>query len=159
MGCETTGIRPVAGRVMYLGAEDEADEFHRRLADITYQHQRQMSNLSDFRLIPMADRHALLAVPDRAGVMQPTENMVRLRERLTEFRPGFLVLDTSRICLVATRSSETMSASSLRCCASRRSNWTWLCFCSRTLPFRACKAAQARPARPPGATACAVACT
>lgn len=95
MGCETTGIRPMAGRVMYLGAEDEADEFHRRLADITYQHHRQMSDLSDFRLIPMADRDALLAVPDRAGVMQPTENMVRLRERLTEFRPGFLVLDTS----------------------------------------------------------------
>jgi RecA-family ATPase len=95
MGCQTIGMQPMAGRVMYLGAEDEADEFHRRLADITYQHHRQMSDLSDFRLIPMADRDALLAVPDKAGVMQPTDTMVKLIERLTEFRPGFLVLDTS----------------------------------------------------------------
>ncbi|MER8958694.1 AAA family ATPase [Mesorhizobium sp. M0701] len=95
MGCQTIGMQPMAGRVMYLGAEDEADEFHRRLADITYQHHRQMSDLSDFRLIPMADRDALLAVPDKAGVMQPTDNMGKLVERLAEFRPGFLVLDTS----------------------------------------------------------------
>ncbi|TIQ43410.1 AAA family ATPase [Mesorhizobium sp.] len=95
MGCETIGMRPMAGRVMYLGAEDEADEFHRRLADITYQHHRQLSDLADFRLIPMADRDALLATPDRAGVMQPTGNMAKLIEKLAEFRPGFLVLDTS----------------------------------------------------------------
>lgn len=95
MGCQTVGMQPMAGRVMYLGAEDEADEFHRRLADITYQHSRQLSDLADFRLIPMADRDALLAVPDRAGVMQPTPNMQKLIERLTDFRPGFLVLDTS----------------------------------------------------------------
>ncbi|RWM26903.1 AAA family ATPase [Mesorhizobium sp.] len=95
MGCETIGMQPMAGRVMYLGAEDEADEFHRRLADITYQHHRQLSDLADFRLIPMADRDALLATPDRAGIMQPTGNMAKLIEKLTEFRPGFLVLDTS----------------------------------------------------------------
>ncbi|AZV21597.1 AAA family ATPase [Mesorhizobium sp. M7A.F.Ce.TU.012.03.2.1] len=95
MGCETIGLRPMAGRVMYLGAEDEADEFHRRLAAITYEHQRGLSDMADFRLIPMAGRDALLAVPDKASVMQPTDNMVRLVERLVDYRPGFLVLDTS----------------------------------------------------------------
>jgi len=55
-----------------------------------------MSDLADFRLIPMADRDdALLSVPDKAGVMQPTANMASLIEKLTGFRPGFLVLDTS----------------------------------------------------------------
>jgi RecA-family ATPase len=95
MGCETIGLIPRAGRVMYFGAEDEADEFHRRLAAITYEHHRHLSDMADFRLVPMAGRDALLAVPDKAGVMQPTENMVKLVERLIEFRPGFLVLDTS----------------------------------------------------------------
>ncbi len=95
LGCETIGSQPMAGRVIYLGAEDEADEFHRRLAAITYEHQRVLSDLEDFRLIPMAGRDALLAVPDKTGVMQPTENMMRLVDRLIEFRPGFVVLDTS----------------------------------------------------------------
>ncbi|MER8823041.1 AAA family ATPase [Mesorhizobium sp. M0991] len=61
MGCETVGLRPMTGRVMYLGAEDESDEFHRRLAAITYEHQRSLSDMSDFRLLPMAGRDALLA--------------------------------------------------------------------------------------------------
>ncbi|MER9237260.1 AAA family ATPase [Mesorhizobium sp. M0622] len=95
MGCETVGLRPMTSRVMYLGAEDESDEFHRRLAAITYEHQRSLSDMSDFRLLPMAGRDALLAVPNKASVMQPTENMVKLVEGLIEFRPGFLVLDTS----------------------------------------------------------------
>ncbi|MFD1985909.1 AAA family ATPase [Mesorhizobium newzealandense] len=95
LGCETIGLRPLAGRVTYLGAEDEADEFHRRLADIVYAHSRQLSDLADFRLIPMADRDALLAVPDKSGVMQPTANWAPLIRQLTEFRPGLLVLDTS----------------------------------------------------------------
>ncbi|MBZ9904795.1 AAA family ATPase [Mesorhizobium sp. BR115XR7A] len=95
LGCETLGLRPLAGRVVYLGAEDEAEEFHRRLADITYQHSRELSDLDDFRLIPMADRDALLAVPDKAGVMQPTANMAALIKQMTDFRPGLLVLDTS----------------------------------------------------------------
>jgi RecA-family ATPase len=95
MGCETLRLQPKAGRVMYLGAEDEADEFHRRLADITGQHQRQLSDLADFRLIPMADRDALLAAPDKTGIMQATPNMTKLAEKLTDFRPGFVVLDTS----------------------------------------------------------------
>ncbi|MBM2715471.1 AAA family ATPase [Mesorhizobium caraganae] len=95
LGCETLGLQPLAGRVMYLGAEDEADEFHRRLADITHGLQRGFSDLADFRLVPMAGRDALLAVPDKAGVMQPTDNMLNLVASLNEFRPGFLVLDTS----------------------------------------------------------------
>ncbi|MGO4637228.1 AAA family ATPase [Mesorhizobium sp. 2RAF45] len=95
MGCETIGLLPMSGRVMYLGAEDEADEFHRRLAAITHEHHRHLSDMADFRLVPMAGRDALLAIPDKTGVMQPTDNMVKLVKMLVEFRPGFLVLDTS----------------------------------------------------------------
>ncbi|MER8858993.1 AAA family ATPase [Mesorhizobium sp. M0757] len=95
MGCETIGLRPMSGRVLYLGAEDEADEFHRRLAAIASEHHRQLSDMADFRLVPMAGRDALLAAPDRAGVMQPTPNMASLVDHIADFRPCFLVLDTS----------------------------------------------------------------
>lgn len=96
MGCETLGMRPAAGRAMYLGAEDEADEFHRRLSEIATAHQRSLADLSDLRIIPLADRDALLATPDsKTGAMRPTEAMGSLISLVTEFRPGFLVLDTS----------------------------------------------------------------
>lgn len=95
LGCETIGLQPLAGRVLYLGAEDEDTEFHRRLADIVHAHHRQLSDLDDMRLVPMADRDALLASPDRSGNMQPTANWLKLVAMLEEFRPGLLVLDTS----------------------------------------------------------------
>ncbi|RAZ84203.1 ATPase [Mesorhizobium hawassense] len=95
MSCETLGTRPAAGRALYLGAEDEADEFHRRLAEIADGHERSLADLSDLRLIPLADRDALLAVPDRSGNMTKTAVLGSLIELVTDFRPGLLVLDTS----------------------------------------------------------------
>ncbi|GAJ91023.1 bifunctional DNA primase/polymerase [Rhizobium rhizogenes] len=94
LGIDTVGCSPQRGRVLYLGAEDEADEFHRRLADIVRGHGKQLSDLEDFRLIPMADLDALLAVPDNKGVMQPTTVWTQLCDLAREFRPCFIVLDT-----------------------------------------------------------------
>ncbi|MDI7923386.1 bifunctional DNA primase/polymerase [Ferirhizobium litorale] len=94
LGVETAGYSPTQGRVLYLGAEDEEAEFHRRLADIVRGHGRQLSDLGDFRLIPMADADALLAVPDKAGVMQPTNVWNQLCDLAWRFRPGLIVLDT-----------------------------------------------------------------
>ncbi|MGB6118522.1 MAG: AAA family ATPase [Mesorhizobium sp.] len=95
MQCETLGFNPLPGRVMYLGAEDEADEFHRRLADIVYAHQRQLCDLTDFRLLPLADCDALLSVPDKAGVMQPTPLWLSFSNEARAFAPKLIVLDTS----------------------------------------------------------------
>ncbi|WP_192358509.1 AAA family ATPase [Mesorhizobium mediterraneum] len=88
-------MRPLPGRVIYLGAEDEADEFHRRLADIVYAHQRQLSDLADFRLLPMADADALLSVPAKNGVMEPTPLWVKFASDAREFLPTLIVLDTA----------------------------------------------------------------
>ncbi len=93
--CETLGMRPMPGRVMYVGAEDEADEFHRRLADIVDAHHRQLSDLGDFRLLPLADRDALLSVPDKSGVMQPTALWTAFADAARDFQPKLIVLDTS----------------------------------------------------------------
>jgi hypothetical protein len=43
----------------------------------------------------MADRNALLAIPDKLGVIQPTQNWLGLRARITAHDPGLIVLDTS----------------------------------------------------------------
>jgi hypothetical protein len=55
------GFLPLAGQTLYIGAEDEAEEFHRRLADICRAHGRTMADLWMMRLVPLADRDAYSA--------------------------------------------------------------------------------------------------
>lgn len=95
MGVDTIGLSPVQCGVLYLGAEDEKEEFHRRLADIVAAHGRTLADLADFRLIPLADRDAILATPDAKGVMQPTNNFASLSSHISRHNPGLVILDTS----------------------------------------------------------------
>ncbi|UXN70582.1 AAA family ATPase [Devosia neptuniae] len=96
IGESTMGLTPASGRVLYVGAEDEVDEFHRRLFDIIKSHDTCFDALRDnFLLLPLAERDATLAAPDIRSKMQPTALMHQLRDRMDIFRPGLLVLDTS----------------------------------------------------------------
>lgn len=95
LGRCSAGFSPAKGRALYVGAEDEAQEFQRRLADIADSMGAEFRNLGDMRLISLADRDALLASPDRAGTMQPTPLWHRVRTVVEEFKPRFIVLDTS----------------------------------------------------------------
>jgi len=94
LGQSTIGLTPEPGRVFYVGAEDEADEFQRRLADILRHHGASFADLPNFRLAALADRDALLASPDRGGVMQPTPLFGALVQEIVRFEPRFIVLDT-----------------------------------------------------------------
>lgn len=95
LGIETLGTCPMPGRVMYLGAEDEESEFHRRTADIVRTHDRKLSDLGDFMLLPLADANALLSTPSREGVMQPTALWAKFSDDVLDFQPKLLVLDTA----------------------------------------------------------------
>jgi hypothetical protein len=65
LGVSTVGLRPAPGRVLYLAAEDEVDEFHRRIAAIVDAVGADMSDLAgQFLLVPLADRDATLMAPD-----------------------------------------------------------------------------------------------
>jgi RecA-family ATPase len=94
MALNTLQISPMPGRTLYLGAEDEAEEFHRRLADITTAHDRTLADLTDFRLIPLAGMDALLAVPNKAGVMEQTPLWRMVLDYARDFQPKLIVLDT-----------------------------------------------------------------
>ncbi|MBY5325498.1 AAA family ATPase [Rhizobium leguminosarum] len=95
MGLDTLGMEPLAGRTLVLGAEDDADEFQRRLDDIARAHGKGLEVLSMLRLIPLADRDALLAVPDRAQVMQPTPLWRGIETYARDFKPKLIILDTA----------------------------------------------------------------
>lgn len=95
MSVETLGLEPFAGRTMYIGAEDEADEFNRRLADISKAHGMDLSDLYNMRVMSLADSDALLSVPDRGGNMTATRLFAGLMESIAEFGPKLVVLDTA----------------------------------------------------------------
>jgi RecA-family ATPase len=91
----TLGLQPRPGRVLYLGAEDEAEEFHRRLDDICAAHGRKIGDLADLRILPLADQDAILSEPDAKGNMKATPLWKRLERFVEEWKPGLVVLDTA----------------------------------------------------------------
>lgn len=95
LAINTLGLQPRSGRVLYLGAEDEAEEFHRRLEDICAAHDRDIGDLADLRILPLADQDALLSIPDPRGNMESTSLWRRVDRFVKEWRPRLVVLDTA----------------------------------------------------------------
>jgi hypothetical protein len=73
------------GPCLYYGAEDEADELHRRLATIVERAGKQLSDLDGVRLIPMAGLDAVLAEPDRSGKISETDLFPKLKAEADAF--------------------------------------------------------------------------
>lgn len=89
------GRETARGGALYLSAEDPLDELHRRLTAITKAEDVDLADLDRLTLLPLADRDALLAVPDpKTGVLHPTGLLDVLEQRLAEERPGILILDS-----------------------------------------------------------------
>lgn len=96
LGVSTAGLRPAPGKVLYLAAEDDADELHRRTVDIVTALGGDLADLAGRMLItPMADKDATLAAPGRDGVLQFTRLHAALEHLVKTFEPGFVILDTA----------------------------------------------------------------
>jgi RecA-family ATPase len=83
------------GPCLYYGAEDEADELHRRLETIVAESGKQLSDLDGIRLIPMAGLDAVLAEPDRKGNLAVTAIFPKLISQAVALRPKLIVIDPS----------------------------------------------------------------
>ena len=83
------------GPCLYYGAEDEADELHRRLATIVKRAGQNLSDLEGIRLIPMAGLDAVLAEPDRKGNLAATAIFPKLEAETRNLRPKLIVIDPS----------------------------------------------------------------
>jgi hypothetical protein len=83
------------GPSLYYGAEDEADELHRRLETIVRHAGQELSDLDGIRLIPMAGEDAVLAAPDRSGNLLPTAIYPKFVAQAKLLRPKLIVIDPS----------------------------------------------------------------
>ncbi|MCJ8141644.1 AAA family ATPase [Ancylobacter sp. A5.8] len=83
------------GPCIYLTAEDDVDEVHRRLDAITLGMGIDLAALGGLKIIPLAHRDALLAAPDgRNGILRPTPLFAAVEQRIEEVQPALVVLDT-----------------------------------------------------------------
>ncbi|MCP8939397.1 AAA family ATPase [Alsobacter sp. SYSU M60028] len=86
---------PRPGGVIYLSAEDDRDEIHRRLDAITRARGLALDDLSALRIVPLAGEDAVLA-----GLRPGSQSIVAtplwqaLREEVLDLRPILVVLDT-----------------------------------------------------------------
>jgi RecA-family ATPase len=89
------GKTVAAGPCLYYGAEDEADELHRRMATIVQRAGRNLSDLEGVRLIPMAGLDAVLAEPDRLGKILETDLFSKLNDEADALNPKLIIIDPS----------------------------------------------------------------
>lgn len=81
------------GRVIFLSAEDDDDELHRRLDDILTAEGRDYDDLSGLTLRSLAGEDALLAVETQIALMQ-SALFEELDKRAAEEAPALIVIDT-----------------------------------------------------------------
>lgn len=89
------GTVPVPGAVLYLSAEDETDEHHRRIADICAGRDFGLRDLDGLHIIDQSDNEALLLVPgDIKGTLIPTPLVKQVADAIDRLKPGLLIVDT-----------------------------------------------------------------
>ena len=89
------GTMPVMGPVLFLSAEDDANELHYRTATIAAHLGVPLSDLKDLHFMPLAGQDAHLGVPDSAGVIRPTPLLDELRKVALGLKPVSIMLDTA----------------------------------------------------------------
>lgn len=94
LGRRWIGLDVTEGRALYLSAEDPMEELHRRLDAIASDLGCNFDAFAGLGLIPLAGEDAVLAVPDRRGVMAPTDLYRSLDDAIGRHRSELVVLDT-----------------------------------------------------------------
>lgn len=95
LGCKWIGREVQHGRALYLSAEDELDELHRRLSQIVTAYGRSLADLGALRLVPLAGEDAVLAAPEaRSSLLTPTRLFRQVKDEIARFRPAIVTLDT-----------------------------------------------------------------
>lgn len=95
LGTNWIGRTTERGACIFITAEDDFDEVHRRLADIAADENITLSQLSGLSILSLAGEDALLAVLDaRKSIIKPTHLYRELETYIRNKRPILVVLDT-----------------------------------------------------------------
>ena len=95
LGRDWLGTLPTPGPVLYLNAEDDEAELHRRLAAIAAHYGEPLTALKDLHVLPLAGQDAVLGHADRGGLVKPTPLFHQLTDAARTIQPKLIGLDTS----------------------------------------------------------------
>lgn len=85
---------PRQGRALYLSAEDDRDELHRRLSGIRQNFKLEWGDLSGITVLPLAGEDALLAHERPREALAPSPLFHEIEKRVANEKPILVVLDT-----------------------------------------------------------------
>lgn len=89
------GRTAASGEALFISAEDDEDELHRRLADITEAEGMGFADLDQLTIRSLAGEDALLTALDaRTGIQKATALYQELDAYVAELKPVVVVLDT-----------------------------------------------------------------
>jgi RecA-family ATPase len=89
------GMTANPGVALYLSAEDEIDEVHRRLADIVEHHGISLADLASLHIVPLAGEDAILAAPAvRTNIIETTKLWKQVVSYVEAHKPNLIVFDT-----------------------------------------------------------------
>lgn len=91
---EWLGLPVTSGRALYVSAEDDRDELHRRLADIVAAEGAPLADLDSLTVRSLAGEDALLATAEKSGVLHPSPLYDEIDRRMRDEAPALVVLDT-----------------------------------------------------------------
>jgi RecA-family ATPase len=89
------GTMPEKGPVLAIACEDDASELHRRLSLILNHYDATFADMKDLHLLSLAGQDALLAAPDRNGLIKPTNLFNQVNAAACDIHPKLIILDNS----------------------------------------------------------------
>jgi len=89
------GLTVSRGGAVFVSAEDELDEVHRRLAAICDAEGLDIANLDALSILPLAGESAVMAVAGHAGELAATPLWNAFAAKIVALAPALVVLDTS----------------------------------------------------------------
>jgi len=98
LGKSWLGKATEPGPAIYLGAEDEESELHRRLADILAHYDATFADAiaGGLHMLSYAGQDAVLGVPNARGIIEPTSLFMQLREAALDIRPKSITIDIGK---------------------------------------------------------------
>jgi RecA-family ATPase len=96
LGRDWLGALPMPGPALVLCCEDDEHELRRRLDQIVQHYGTSHAELSKgMHMLSLAGQDAVMAAPDKRGLIMPTPLFARLRQAARDIRPRLIVIDNS----------------------------------------------------------------
>ena len=94
-GREWVGLKPRRGPVVFISAEDDLGEIHRRLVDIAAPQGVNLADIGDMYVSSLAGQDAVMGAPEgRTSVIKKTALWKGLESLVADVKPSLVVLDT-----------------------------------------------------------------